>query len=453
MLFLDTFQYVATLKGLVYAAYPGDWSFGFVNPGPLAGEGAGPAVTVESDALLLCRWMNGGSRILVVWRSGCVELRDGTVGQPTEAWLASEPLASATPSPDGRSLLTMDQNGLAQIRALTSGAERPSLAGLHDGLASALWSSDSARVLGVFPDGRASVWNAGTGARIAKVEPRRAPQPGEDPAAAWSPDGRRFLTYLFFTQEEDVRLWDAETGEALDYLPRADSSQLWSADWSPDGRWIVVVAGDVRLVDPDSVEVVRVLDPGEVFFSPGVAFSPDGSRILIGLESGLAQIWDVTGEGPPLILPDHDGRVQFGVWSRDGQQVVTVSDDATARIWSTEDGEPICTLRGHEGPLLDARWSGDERLILTWSADHTARIWDATTGNPVVRIGEIEDGVEVADWHPVAPRVLVRTASGAWVWDVECETKALLARARDRVSRELTVEEWRLYGLPVDVSG
>lgn len=281
---------------------------------------------------------------------------------------------------------------------------------------------------------------------MVEVTTRRAPQPGEGPCAAWSPDGRRFLTYLFFSQAEAVLLWDAETGEKSAYLPRADLSQLWSAQWSPDGRWIVIAAGDIRLMDPHSGEVARVLDPGENLCSP--VFSPDGDRVLIGLESGLTQIWDITNEEAPLVLRDHEDRVQFGVWSWDGRQVVTVSDDATARVWSSDDGQLIAVLRGHEGPLYDARWSADERMILTRGADHSARIWDAATGEPVVRIGNVDDQVEEAKWHPADRRLLVRTANGAWVWAIETRAKELLIKAHGRASRNLTVEERRSYGLP-----
>lgn len=463
----------------VYGACPGDWSLGFVSPGPASPELRGLAEEAEPadsrepragsppraasasetarkataapgrEELLVCRWTDAGARILTAWRGGEVEVRDGATGRPGLRWTSDEPLRLALPSPDRSSLLATDRGGRSRVVDLASGVGGPALSDLDNPLTMAVWSLDGSRVLGVGADGHVGVWDASSGDRITRVNPGRAARPGEDPAVAWSPDGTRFLTYLFFSQDEAVRIWHADTGDAMAHLGRADPSQLWGAEWSPDGRWIVIVGADIRLLDPDSGALVRLLEPRGDLFSPGVAFSPAGDRVLVGLESGVAEIWDTTGEGDPLRLCGHDGRVHFGRWSRDGERVVTVSEDATAWVWNASRAEPLAALVGHGGPVHDARWSCDERLILTRSADHSARVWDAGTGAPVVRIGGVDDHVEDTEWHRDAPRALVRTASGAWVWDIELDTEALLEKARTRVSRGLRTEERRLYGLPV----
>jgi WD40 repeat protein len=333
----------------------------------------------------------------------------------------------------------------AMRTALAASPLRALLRGHEGEVLGAEWSPDGSGLVTIGEDGTARVWDARTGAALSGFTGHGAPVS----TVAWSPDGTRFLTYLRFSHGEAIRLWNAATGEGLAYLPCADTSQMWTAEWSQDGRWIVVVAGDVRLVDPDTGDVVRVFDPGVGVFSLSVSFSPEGGRALIGLESGVAAVWDVEGGGEPLLLRGNEARVQFGAWSPDGLRVLTVSDDATARVWSTSDGEPLSTLRGHEGPLRDARWSGDTRLILSRSVDHSARIWDAQSGDPIVRIGGIDDPVEEAEWQPESRRVLVRTATGAWVWDIDLEVEPLLAKARGRVSRRLTPEERRSFGIPM----
>lgn len=425
----------------VYAAYTGDWSLGFVTP-----ESKG--IAKSDDKMLLVRWIREATQILIVWSDGSVELRDSETGTLKSASPGGERLTSALLAPDDRRLLTMGESGIPRIRGPASSTELLLLGAADDAVKPFHWSPDGTRVLAVSADGRATVWDISEGTFIVEVRPRRLPQPGEIPAAAWSPDGTRFLTCFEFTQIEAVRVWNASTGEAVAYIDHADLSQLWSAEWSPDGRWIVIVAGTVRLIDPHSAEVVRVLTPGEDFFSPGLSFSPDNARVLIGLPSGVAEIWDIESRGEPLLLRGHEDRVHGGVWSADGAQVLTVSDDATARVWDAMTGDLLTTLRGHDGPVWDARWSSDGRLILTRSNDHSARIWHAKSGEPIVRIGGTDDPVERAEWHPRAQRVLVHTAAGAWIWDIDLAVESLLTKARARVSRSLTPEERRSHGLP-----
>jgi WD40 repeat protein len=425
----------------VYAAYTGDWSFGFVTP-------ESEQVAKRDDNVLLVRWIRDATQILTVWRGGSVELRDSETGTLKSASLPGERLTSVSLSPDERQLLTMGESGIPRIRAPASNTELLLLGVADDAVKEFHWSPDGTRVLVVGEDGRATVWDASSGTFIAQVKPRRPPEPGEIPAAAWSPDGTRFLTCFEFTQVEAVRVWNATTGEALAYIPAADLSSLWSAQWSPDGRWIMIVDKTVRLIDPDSAEVVRVLNPGEDFFSPSLSFSPDRARVLIGLESGVGEIWELESKGEALLLRGHEDRVHLGTWSADGAQVLTVSDDATARVWNATDGKLVSTLRGHGGPVWDGRWSRDDRLILTRSKDHSARIWDAKSGEPIVQIGGTDDPVERAEWHPRAYSVLVHGAMGAWIWDIDLGVASLLTKTRSRVSRRLTSEERRSYGLP-----
>ena len=178
---------------------------------------------------------------------------------------------------------------------------------------------------------------------------------------------------------------------------------------------------------------------------------PSPRRALVrssDCRAALRRIWDLESGSEPLVLRGHEDRVHWGVWSADGAQVLTISDDATARVWNTMDGGLLSTFRGHDGPVHYARWSGDERLILTCSSDHSARIWDARSGSPIVKIGGIDDPVEAAEWHPLRHRLLVRTASGAWIWNINLAVERLLTKARDRVSRRLAPQERRSYGLP-----
>jgi WD40 repeat protein len=112
----------------------------------------------------------------------------------------------------------------------------------------------------------------------------------------------------------------------------------------------------------------------------GIAFRPDGLRVVTSSDDGTARIWDAaTGKGI-TVLRGHAGPVNDVAFTADGRRVVTASADGTARIWDADLGSEIAVLKGHEGSVNSAAFSPDGRQVLTASSDKTARIWSAETG-------------------------------------------------------------------------
>jgi tetratricopeptide (TPR) repeat protein len=62
-------------------------------------------------------------------------------------------------------------------------------------------------------------------------------------------------------------------------------------------------------------------------------FSPDGKRIVTASSDNAARVWDAR-TGQPLIEPlQHGAQVTSAQFSPDGNRIVTASSDGTARIW------------------------------------------------------------------------------------------------------------------------
>jgi len=104
-------------------------------------------------------------------------------------------------------------------------------------------------------------------------------------------------------------------------------------------------------------------------------FNPSGTRILT--TAGNARLWDA-GSGQMLReFHGHGAQVLSAAFSPDGTQIVTASADRTAQVWEAATGQAQRRLEGHGGWVSTAQFSPDGHRIVTASDDETCRVWVA----------------------------------------------------------------------------
>ncbi len=218
-----------------------------------------------------------------------------------------------------------------------------------------------------------SLWNEYRRERFALIGHKE-----EIRSLAFSPDGNWIASG---STDGTARLWSFQTGKQVWQFQ--GSGHCNGVAFSPDGQKLVTVNWNDENVlwdisNPSNPRKLRGFDAIGIF-------SPDG-KTLIGGDSLLEQ-WNLSGEllrkyADPQLEGKAEGQAHSGKISDlaiflDGSEFITAGSDATAKIWNMATGELRSTLRGHAAALSGVAISPtNKHLIATSSDDGTARIWD-----------------------------------------------------------------------------
>jgi WD40 repeat protein len=143
----------------------------------------------------------------------------------------------------------------------------------------------------------------------------------------------------------------------------------------------------------------------------GVAWAPDGRRVLsCGLDATV-RLWDVETGKEVRRFEGHKGPVHAVAISADGKRALsggglekprtqvlsywTDYEDTAVRVWDVQTGEEVGRFGGHPCTVLAVAFSPDGRHAISGGKDRSARIWEVKTGKEVHRFFDEQTSLQV----------------------------------------------------------
>jgi WD40 repeat protein len=251
-------------------------------------------------------------------------------------------------------------------------------------------------------------------------------------AIAFSPSGERLAAG---GAEGEVIQWDPRTGVEL--APRVDvDDPVSSLAFSPDGRVLAVgtregVVSLLRATDgttlagPTRFRGIGGLT-GQFKTISGLAFSPDGEDLAIGVEQGVLFLTAADSLSGGRQLETKNAHALWSPeFSPDGRSlaagVLNAKNgvDGSVLLWDVESLRLLQRFEGHTDQVFDVSFSSDGRVLASSSADDTVRLWDLTTGEQIGEplLGHSNDVHALAFDPTGTDLVSVGADASVLVWD------------------------------------
>ena len=299
----------------------------------------------------------------------------------------------------------------ARIWDTETGKEVVVFKGSETALDHAVFDREQQRVVDHIADGTARIWDTATAREIARLQGTYEMVERRRILAEWQARG-------YGIRRRTVRTWHIDGGETVRVLA-GHTDAVHGVAFSPDGQRVVTASFDkgARIWDArDGREITRLGEDGVVL---SASFDPQGKRVVTAGQEGMVHIWNAESGKRTMTLKGHTERVESAAFDPAGQRVVTSGFDKTARIWNAESGEVLATLR-HDDWVRSAAFAPDGQRLVTATDGRVAFVVDPATLKVLATLQGHTSAVSEAQFDHTGKRVLTASFdSTARIWNAE----------------------------------
>jgi WD40 repeat protein len=380
---------------------------------------------------------DGSYMLLLAYPSGTVEAWDVETGQSRGEIAVSSTGTVLDLSPDGRVLLTLEEDTKLQLWSVASGQPIGQSIDAHTSEPNQIAFSPDGRWLVTAGQAQAiNVWDASSGQAIGEPvipyaavhhnvvavssDGKVAAAPGIHLPVLWDltsrphfrpPEGcdlkgvaldENATARAVCDCQGAIQLIDLATGEPVGAALAAATDPVMRVVFSRNREALALVGGDgtVRLWKPTSGEpVTRTLADGlagmlgddqQVVIGLGVG--PDRTTLALYNEGGRLFLWDLSGGTSEARLLEQSGEKPWDAsmgdlaFSPDGQVLAVGGWDTTVRLWQVGDGRLLRVLEGYPDGVCSVAFGPDGTSLAVGTCSGQVSLWSAVGGQ---RRGEL----------------------------------------------------------------
>lgn len=296
-------------------------------------------------------------------------------------------------SPDGSLIASGGSDDLIILWNTTTGEEVRSLAGHTDDVLTLSFSNSGSWLCSGSRDGTIKLWDVLTGGLQIILDGHNG-----DPVTSlsYSPDG---TTLASGSVDGKVILWDMNGTSSLSSLEGTNEHYLGvvrSLRYSPDSSKLAAIYESdslINLWDINSYRLLNNLSYPRLGNPKGLAFSPDGSEVVIGMTKVIIKHSGHAEEEVGRIVVKNSFYIRNLVISPDGQIIAISGEDNELAFLNNSNGEELGVLTSPSW-IYSIDYSPEGTLVAVAS-----RI--ETTNTPIVTIWDIHANPPM--WWEVDP--------------------------------------------------
>jgi DNA-binding beta-propeller fold protein YncE len=201
------------------------------------------------------------------------------------------------------------------------------------------------------------------------------------------------------------------------------TSTVYGVAFAPDGKRVVSgsVDGRAALWDTVTGRQLHILQGhGGMIWS--VAYDPRGKYVYTSSWDGTVKMWDAARGVEAKRFPTQ-GRIadiNGMAISPSGKQMLTGSDDGAVRLWDLDAGQEVRQFHGHRGFVYGVAFSPDgKRALSGGSNDNQMILWDLQAGKELRRFAGLPGQIRTVAFSADGRKAVNAGGTDVSLWDVQ----------------------------------